>query len=466
MYWIINFMMIEKADEYQLVQFITVFKGLMAFTTGAYGVFSGAVRVAVGIDAVVGCASEGVPYEACDQPLGYPGGWAAFPWEFFCFLCEAVVVWIAFLLLPFSTDAAVGLRVNPLRGGLVVSGSTAASLNGGRAGAESPRVEDLGSARGEAPRASGTPRLDAETARLLVGSSPFGDRQVSCPALFPASSESPAVRRDASPASTGRGTSPHRGASPASAAGARAAAAKGCRKGSVYVPSRPGANRKASRSAPVRWLAGTFAQATGAAMRGWERRQNLRRWVPRSDSLQGEFRTSLYDPKRGGVLRRWFRYELGIAALCACIVLLRLGLLSAHSTAPGLLGIGAFERVRLVTTLYWVRVLYGLLSLPFAVFTLPFFAVALTHARPTGYDEYGKCVRVLTATERYAKLDAERKRRAEAAHAASVDAASEKLARLSSRYGNVSPTHDSIRRSLSGSFLGTRPEMARGASMV
>ena len=38
------------------------------------------------------------------------------------------------------------------------------------------------------------------------------------------------------------------------------------------------------------------------------------------------------------------------------------------------------------------------------VFILPLCDVALTHARPTAYDEYGNCVRMLSATERQQRL--------------------------------------------------------------
>ena len=60
--------------------------------------------------------------------------------------------------------------------------------------------------------------------------------------------------------------------------------------------------------------------------------------------------------------------------------------------------------------LFWVRVLYGLLSLPFFVFTLPLLFEALTNSRPTGYNKHGKCVRALTARERATKLAEEKKR--------------------------------------------------------
>ena len=52
-----------------------------------------------------------------------------------------------------------------------------------------------------------------------------------------------------------------------------------------------------------------------------------------------------------------------------------------------------------------------MLSLPFALFTLPLLFEALTHSRPTGYDEAGACVRKLTARERARKVDQEQRAR-------------------------------------------------------
>ena len=62
--------------------------------------------------------------------------------------------------------------------------------------------------------------------------------------------------------------------------------------------------------------------------------------------------------------------------------------------------LGQLEDLQYRAVLFWTRVIYGLLSLPFAVFTLPFAFQALTHSRPTGYDKRGRCVRQLSAHER------------------------------------------------------------------
>ena len=86
------------------------------------------------------------------------------------------------------------------------------------------------------------------------------------------------------------------------------------------------------------------------------------------------------------------------------------GFASALFLAYGRLG--QLENLQFRAVLYWTRVIYGLLSLPFVVFTLPFMFQALTHSRPTGYDAQGNCVRKLTARERVRKLKQEQRRQA------------------------------------------------------
>jgi hypothetical protein len=157
--------------------------------------------------------------------------------------------------------------------------------------------------------------------------------------------------------------------------------------------------------------------------------------------------------RRGGLLRRWFAYELCTFAFCAAIaaavgirLLVRVGNLPGdddaigpqRATARALGGgnltntssggddsiayaleeeravvhsalewfsvawgrLGELESMQFRAAIFWCRVLYGLLSLPFVVFTLPLFFEAFTHSRPTGYTERGDCVRCLTARER------------------------------------------------------------------
>ena len=118
--------------------------------------------------------------------------------------------------------------------------------------------------------------------------------------------------------------------------------------------------------------------------------------------------------RRGGLLRRMFDYELIIATVCAALVAfegMRMLLRKAPSAeeiraldldfygtaALAWSRLGPLEELQYRAVLNWTRVVYGLLSLPFVIFTLPYMFEALTHSRPTGYDERGRCVRVLSA---------------------------------------------------------------------
>ena len=43
-------------------------------------------------------------------------------------------------------------------------------------------------------------------------------------------------------------------------------------------------------------------------------------------------------------------------------------------------------------SLFWIKALYGVLSLPFVILKLPFYSTFMCHARPTGYNPYGNTV--------------------------------------------------------------------------
>ena len=42
--------------------------------------------------------------------------------------------------------------------------------------------------------------------------------------------------------------------------------------------------------------------------------------------------------------------------------------------------------------IFWCKVLYSLLSMPFALFTIQPLQQVLTHAAPTGFNDFGECV--------------------------------------------------------------------------
>ena len=127
--------------------------------------------------------------------------------------------------------------------------------------------------------------------------------------------------------------------------------------------------------------------------------------------------------KRGGILRQMFAYEVCCVAVCASIVSayeLWYHLDDAGRTADD---DAALQLVRLRSALYWVRALYGLMSTPFLIFSLPLYLglgqFVLTQSACTGYDEAGRCVRALSARE---SLEKKRKLEEDAADDAQLAA--------------------------------------------
>ncbi len=85
--------------------------------------------------------------------------------------------------------------------------------------------------------------------------------------------------------------------------------------------------------------------------------------------------------ERGGRLRNWLVFDTLIFVL-AC------GLVGAAVAVKGGAVLEADWKFR--QTLYWGKVLYGMLSVPYLLFSLPLAKRLFTHARPTGYDKHGR----------------------------------------------------------------------------
>ena len=55
-------------------------------------------------------------------------------------------------------------------------------------------------------------------------------------------------------------------------------------------------------------------------------------------------------------------------------------------------GVAGQEDWQLRATLFWLKALFGLLSMPFLVFKIPVLSTLLMQVRPTGYDKKGRVV--------------------------------------------------------------------------
>ena len=490
-YWVLTFAFIERSDEYQLCQFIVQFKGLIAFTTGLIGILSGSLKVALASDALIGCVAEHTQggIETCSLPLGWPGGYSTFRWELVCWCIEVLTVWVAFVLLPFSSDRAVELRKVVRRRAAAAEAERAANTRTGRLSAR-PRPDTPSSG----PPSPDTRGYDSPSPDPLSNARDHLASRESIEALdaTPAHERRAMLRKSirdthrCRPADVGGGG----GRTCRFSTAAAAAAAHSGRSLNAHADDDDAEDRSrpTEPKAPLEWA---LAAADAA-----DRRRSLAS-VGAAPDLEGPpspggvsdvgsagsqadssdvggVGTSSFccgmrhNIRRGGLLRRWFAYELSISAVCAALAaseFLRLILRVSPAPTTALCGpwtpcahdagaidaaisairalcarllegyalLGPLEDYQMRAALFWCRVLYGLLSLPFFLFTLPLVFEALTHSRPTGYDAEGACVRQLSARERARKLKVEEREQAKA----SAD-------RLSARYHGGS-SHGSTR---------------------
>jgi len=85
--------------------------------------------------------------------------------------------------------------------------------------------------------------------------------------------------------------------------------------------------------------------------------------------------------QQGGRLLGLLKWDLGAFSICT----LGLVILQAHARSE-------IESSEFLADLFWMRVLYSMLSVPFFFFTLPGIRQLLTHAEPTGFSPWGKCM--------------------------------------------------------------------------
>jgi flagellin-specific chaperone FliS len=89
-------------------------------------------------------------------------------------------------------------------------------------------------------------------------------------------------------------------------------------------------------------------------------------------------------------------YDLIVFGLCAGLVAWCMHgnlLADDESTSVSTFGhLFSHPNWRFTATLYWVKALYGLLSFPFLLLVVPGIKSVVSHARPTGYNPWGKTV--------------------------------------------------------------------------
>lgn len=98
---------------------------------------------------------------------------------------------------------------------------------------------------------------------------------------------------------------------------------------------------------------------------------------------------------QGGYLKWFLLYDLFWFFLCTAAVV--------YVATQN--GENALEHWTVKITLFSAQVMYGYLSMPFFLFTLPFFQNVLTHAVPTAYDDQGRCKKLRKPKSRKQKRD-------------------------------------------------------------
>ena len=446
MFYVITFFFIERADTFQLCQIIVQFKGLMAFTTGIVGLMSGGLRASIAEDALIGCVNAGAPggIEGCDLgPIGWPGGWATFWWDMTWWFIQVLTVWASFLLLPYSNDTAIGLVYECAQRAASMESQYSLNLDDefDDTDPHGPSPTKLFERWDEAEAKEWYKNRNQRRGSLCVRARNMQNRRKTYDATI----------RKMSKTNVGAAGLPGQIASPPPSPPTAIAPMQSPQ--SVHSPeiSLPPRRATGTPTSPLEWARASRKRLRPSMQdsRGIDKRAEAGGKCCLADGepccagaalarqrccsavgglcepatkcfnrcqpvgclfICGE--RVRYNRRRGGLLRRWFEYELSISAFCGVIAAAQ-ALRMLYRVAPEALLSGnlfhaysqltKLEDMQFRAALFWVRVIYGLLSLPFFVFMLPYFFEALTRSRPTAYDENGNCVRILTRSERQEK---------------------------------------------------------------
>jgi len=99
-FFLFIFLIIDKSDEFQLVQFIILFKGTSFLSHGL-------IKMVVGFFLYLACTSQstdGFTHTCSSAGPGVQTGWRVFEIAFGGWILQIILAWLAFLLMPFSKD--------------------------------------------------------------------------------------------------------------------------------------------------------------------------------------------------------------------------------------------------------------------------------------------------------------------------------------------------------------------------
>lgn len=99
--------------------------------------------------------------------------------------------------------------------------------------------------------------------------------------------------------------------------------------------------------------------------------------------------------KHGGRLQSMLYYDF----FCALVCIGLLFFLNETTEVRGGDSSTKWDNWQFRANMFWMQVLYSLLSFPFVIFQIPIVFSVLTHAKPTGYSPNGRCVRTQLSEE-------------------------------------------------------------------
>lgn len=92
-------------------------------------------------------------------------------------------------------------------------------------------------------------------------------------------------------------------------------------------------------------------------------------------------------------MRRLLRYDIACFSVTVVLLLLLCGLTWLTGAWTDMDVSDVISDWRFCANIFWARVFYSFLTVPFAVFCLPVVKKVLTHAEPTGFNRLGLCVK-------------------------------------------------------------------------
>jgi hypothetical protein len=367
------FMLKDKKDEYQLTQFILDFRGMQFLTMGLMGSMIAAFQYYL-------CANRADGENTCDEEGKGPGNnpFIYIQSALFCF--QVFLVWIAFWLLKYSIK----------KGGFVFT-----------------RFEQEAAAKTRLKQ-----HLEEEKAREAKRAKKQEKKRLRALSRAHGTSSPPAQQQSADGTTPEETTStvaekPGANVSPTASSYTIAETDKSKDAGSSKSKSAKDDDPYASAAAEMKSRSAKDASAAASAAAAIENKHGEFVEQPIGRNCWGP-----YYAGRGGRLAWWVLYDTIVFAI---IITLALIAMFASNKKVYERDTAEYRRQEWTfkATLFYLTIIWGLLSFPYIFFKMPVMFQLLTHAKATGYTRLGRCVPVMPAKLRLEEREKEEKRKEE-----------------------------------------------------